>query len=92
MAYQNFYSKRKPEENSGLELLKNKIKNKELSGVYVFSGEEEYLKRSYFSSLCKAAKDIDTNVTVIDEENFSYASLYDAVTCAPGIDYISSFF
>ena len=93
MAYNNFYSKKKsPVSADGLLKLKSRIKDKCPSGVYLFHGEEEYMKRFYFSELCKTAQGGEANITVIEAENFSYEKLLDAASAAPAIDYTDSFF
>lgn len=93
MAYQSFYNKKKSAaENEDLQILKKRIKDKEPSGVYIFRGEEEYMKRFYFSELCKSAGDTDANVNIIDGSDFTYESFLDAVNTAPAIDYTDSFF
>ena len=75
MAYQTGYSKysKTSADDDRLSLLKQKIKDGKLSGVYLFHGKEEYLKRYYFEMLTKGAGDTDVNVTVIDGADFSNA-------------------
>lgn len=93
MAYQSFYNKkRSAAENEDLQILKKRIKEKTPSGVYIFRGEEEYMKRFYFSELCKSAGDTDANVNIIDSSDFTYEGFLDAVNTAPAIDYSDSFF
>lgn len=95
MAYNGtgYYSKKKTAaESENLRVIKARIKEKKPSGIYIFRGEEEYMKRFYYSELCKAAIDSDSNITVINSEDFSYEKLADAMTAAPAVDYSGSFF
>ena len=94
MAYQTGYSKysKTSADDDRLSLLKQKIKDGKLSGVYLFHGKEEYLKRYYFEMLTKGAGDTDVNVTVIDGADFSYADFTDAFYTVAAIDYSDSFF
>ncbi len=79
-------------DNDRLSLLKEKIKNGDFGGVYLFHGQEEYLKRHYFNMLLSGAGDTDVNLTVIDGTDFSYQKFADTVYTAPSIDYSNSFF
>ncbi len=90
----NFYPKKKQgnAENEAFNLLKTRIKEKSIGGAYIFRGQEEYMKRFYFSELCKASGDAVANVNVIDDEDFCAEVLLDAVNTAPSIDYSDSFF
>ncbi|MBE6571047.1 MAG: hypothetical protein E7656_02220 [Ruminococcaceae bacterium] len=94
MAGYSYYKKKqtKSSDNENLSELKARIKEKSPAGIYLFRGEEEYMKRFYFSELCKSSGDSDSNVNVIDAEDFSYERLLDAVNTAPAIDYSDSFF
>lgn len=85
------YKKKTVQDTSALDFLKERIKEKALSGMYLFYGEEEYLKRFYFSELKKASGD-ETNVTVIDADDFSFEKLFDAVNTVASFDYTDSFF
>ena len=89
--YSNYKNNKKSSDNENLSELKARIKEKNPAGIYLFRGEEEYMKRFYFSELCKSSGDTDSNVNVIDAEDFSYEKLLDAVNTAPAIDYSDSF-
>lgn len=91
--YYNYNKKQtSSSDNENLSELKARIKQKNPGGIYIFHGEEEYMKRFYFSELCKSSGDSDTNVNTIDADDFSYEKLLDAVNTAPAIDYSDSFF
>ncbi len=91
--YYNYNKKQtSSSDNENLSELKARIKQKNPGGIYLFHGEEEYMKRFYFSELCKSSGDSDANVNTIDADDFSYEKLLDAVNTAPAIDYSDSFF
>ena len=91
--YGNYNKKQqRSSDNENLSELKARIKEKNPGGIYVFHGEEEYMKRFYFSELCKSSGDSDANVNTVDADDFSYEKLLDAVNTAPAIDYSDSFF
>lgn len=78
-----------------LSTLRERLKSGELSGVYVFRGEEEYTKRYYFGEMKKAAgkgASSSGNITEFYGDEFSFPDFYDAVMTAPGLDYAGSFF
>lgn len=87
----DYKKKTKPNDNDGTEILKERIKTKALSGMYLFYGQEEYLKRYYFSELAKAAGD-NTNVTNIDADDFSFEKFFDSVNTVASFDYSDSLF
>ena len=75
--------------------MRERLKSGELSGVYVFRGEEEYTKRHYFGEMKKAAgkgASSSGNITEFYGDEFSFPDFYDAVMTAPGLDYAGSFF
>lgn len=67
MAYIRKDDAKKEAVKAALDELKRRIKDGDTSGVYVFSGEEEYMKRHYFRELCRFAKD-SVNVSVLQGE------------------------
>lgn len=71
--------------------LRERLKSDSLAGVYLFRGEEEYLKRYYYGELKKSAGD-DSNITEFYAEAFHFSEFYDALTTAPDVDYSDSFF
>ena len=66
---------------------KNQIKSGRASGVYVFAGEEEYLKRYYLTSLRNATVTDPAfgvfNNPVFDGEKVDFAALTDAIKAPP---------
>ncbi len=59
--------------------LKQRIGNKDISGVYVFWGEEEYLKRSYLSMMVKICGNDAFSYKVMDGKNFSLGEFVSSV-------------
>lgn len=92
MAYSSRKKAEAEEAAASLQLLREKLKSGELSGVYLFRGEEEYLKRYYFGELKKAAGNSGAKVTEFYGGDFQYTEFADAVYTAPDIDYTGSFF
>lgn len=94
MAFVNYKKKQAADSDSAqkLSMLKARIKEKNTCGIYLFRGEEEYMKRFYFSELKKASGDADSNVTVIDSDSFSLEKLLDSVNTVAAFDYSDSFF
>ncbi len=88
------YNKKKAQGSASENLseLKVRLKEKNISGVYLFRGEEEYMKRHYFSEIVKAAGIDSSNLSVLQGADFSPEALYDAVNTAAAIDYSDSFF
>lgn len=66
---------------------KNLLKSDNLAGAYVFSGEEDYLKRYYLAQLREKAVSDDSfatfNHAVYDGEEIDFASLRDDVLSPP---------
>lgn len=92
--YSSGFSKKRAEADKAAQSvtnLRDRIKSGSLAGVYLFRGEEEYLKRYYYGELKKAAGD-SSNITEFYAESFSFSEFYDALTTAPDIDYSGSFF
>ena len=56
---------------ANLGILKHRIKEKNLSGAYVFYGEEEYTKNFYYSELVKACGNKALNVKTHYAEVFT---------------------
>lgn len=63
--------------------LKKRIKEKKLSGVYVFYGEEVYTMRSYYDAVKNAVGVSPLNVTTIVGDDFSLAAFADACDTTP---------
>ena len=67
--------------------LKQRLKSSELSGVYIFGGEEEYLVRHYLSELRRAAGVDEAfavfNNPVFDGEEVDFSALAEAVKAPP---------
>ena len=66
---------------------KNLLKSDNVSGAYIFSGEEDYLKRYYLAQLCAVAVPDESfstfNHAVYDGEEIDFASLRDDVMSPP---------
>lgn len=66
---------------------KNLIKSDNVAGVYIFSGEEDYLKRYYLAELRKKTVGDDTfsafNYAMYDGEEIDFASIRDDVLSPP---------
>ena len=70
-----------------LSQLKLRLKSGELAGWYIFSGEEDYLKKYYMSSL-RAALAIDEvfapfNHVVFDADSINFAAVAEAIKSPP---------
>lgn len=82
MAYDN----KKKEEGAGLKKLKEDIKTGALASLYVFHGEESYLKEYYRDAIEKQIADSgfsEFNITVIDGSDLTADILTDAVESLP---------
>ena len=71
--------------------LKARIKSGELSGVYIFGGEEEYLVRYYLNQLVGAVGGTDSPFAVFnnlffDGEEVSFSEITEAVKSPPMMD------
>jgi len=66
---------------------KSRLKSGNLSGAYLFAGEEDYLKKFYLNSLISAVVSDESlapfNHIVYDGEKINFAALYDAVKAPP---------
>lgn len=81
MAYQKNYGKKDDSSKEALAELKRRIADGDIHGAYVFTGDEEYMKRYYFSELCKASGD-SVNVSVLRGE-VDFGQLCDELTAVP---------
>ena len=68
---------------ANLGILKQRIKEKNLSGAYVFYGEEEYTKNFYYSELVKACGNKALNVKTLYAEDFTIQAFINACDTAP---------
>lgn len=84
------YTKKQKTKDDPKDVLKNKIKSGDLSGTYIFYGPEEYLKRYYFSELCKGSASF--NVTEFSGDTFSFSDFFDAVSTVAITESPVSFF
>ncbi|MBR3996395.1 MAG: DNA polymerase III subunit delta [Clostridia bacterium] len=64
MAYKKTYEKNAENSKQAENELKRRLREKDVQGVYIFTGDEEYMKRHYFSELCKASGD-KVNISVL---------------------------
>ncbi len=64
-------------------LLKERIKNGNLSGAYVFYGEEEYTKNHYCEQLMKFCGNRSLNVKTLYGDEFSFEAFINACDTAP---------
>lgn len=86
MAYKKNYGKKQDDISKQAENeLKRRLKEKDVSGVYVFTGDEEYMKRHYFSELCKASGE-SINVSVLRGE-IDFGELCDELASVPMQDF-----
>lgn len=74
-----------PDNEAAIAELKNRIKTGECEGLYIFTGEEEYMKRYYFSELCRAAGDA-VNVSVL-RGSVDYGELCDELVSVPVMEF-----
>ncbi len=61
--------------------LKRRLKDGDTEGVYIFTGDEEYMKRYYFTELCRAAGD-SVNITTLRGE-MDFGKLCDELCAVP---------
>lgn len=66
--------------------LKLKIKNKDIYGVFVLWGQEEYLKRYYYSEFVKICGNDAFNSKTIDGKSFSLSEFVNCVSTVSGGD------
>lgn len=55
MAYTKAQDAKKEASKAAVAELKRRLTDGDTAGLYIFSGDEEYMKRYYFSELCRAA-------------------------------------
>ena len=67
--------------------LKNKIKASDITGAYIFAGEEDYLKKYYLEELSKIACPDEAfsvfNKTLFDGEEIDFESVEEAIKAPP---------
>lgn len=80
MAYKKDNDAKKANEMAIAEL-KRRIKDGGTGGVYVFTGDEEYMKRYYFTELCRDAGE-SVNITTLRGE-MDFGKLCDELSCVP---------
>ncbi len=80
MAYTKGADAKKANEQALAEL-KRRIKDGDTEGVYIFSGDEEYMKRYYFTELCRTAGD-SVNITTLRGE-MDFGKLCDELSSVP---------
>ena len=68
-----------------LNMLKEHIKNKNFGGVYLFFGEEEYLKSYYLKAFSDAllCGEEEFNLIKFDEKSYNFEELFDALESYP---------
>ncbi len=81
MAYKSATDAKKEASKQAIAELKNRLSAGNTEGLYVFSGDEEYMKRYYFSSLCTAAGD-SVNITTL-RGDMDFGKLCDELTAVP---------
>lgn len=79
MAYQK--NAKQEEAKKALDELKRRLREGDTQGVYIFSGQEEYMKRYYYSQLCKCAGE-RVNVTVL-RDTLDFGKLCDELSSVP---------
>ncbi len=70
MAYMDKKKKAAEDAKAALTELRRRIKEGDTQGVYIFSGDEEYMKRYYFSELKKSAGESINLLTMQGEVDF----------------------
>ncbi len=81
MAYKKNYGKKDDSAKESLTELKRRLKEGDVGGVYLFTGDEEYMKRYYFTELCKASGDA-VNISVLRGE-VDFGELCDEINAVP---------
>ena len=82
MAYDN----KKKEDGAGLKKLKEDVKSGQLAPIYIFHGEESYLKEYYRDAIEKQIAEsgfAEFNITIFDGGEFSADQLTDAIESLP---------
>ncbi len=83
MAKTEYKPKKEDVYASNLSVLRDRIKNADLSGSYVFYGEEEYLKNYYYDELAKACGEKELNVKALYGADFTLDGFFDACDTSP---------
>lgn len=81
MAYQKHTDAKQETAKLATDELKRRLKDGDTQGVYIFSGDEEYMKRYYFSQLCACAGE-SVNVTVL-RDTLDFGQLCDELVSVP---------
>ncbi len=81
MAYTKAADAKKEASKQAVAELGRRLSDGDTEGLYIFSGDEEYMKRYYFSSLCRAAGD-GVNVTTLRGE-MDFGQLCDELASVP---------
>ena len=81
MAYKKNYGKKDDSSKEAIAELKRRLKDGDVGGVYLFTGDEEYMKRYYFSELCKASGDA-VNISVL-RGDVDFGELCDEISAVP---------
>ena len=82
MAYnKKNYGKKDDSAKEALAELKRRLKEGDIGGTYLFTGDEEYMKRYYFSELCKASGE-SVNISVL-RGDVDFGELCDEVSAVP---------
>ncbi len=81
MAYQKYTDSKQEAAKLAIDELKRRLKDRDTQGVYIFSGDEEYMKRYYFSQLCACAGE-SVNVTVL-RDTLDFGKLCDELVSVP---------
>lgn len=81
MAYKKNYGKKDESSKEAVNELKRRLKDKDTQGVYLFTGDEEYMKRYYFTELCKASGD-SVNISVL-RGAVDFGELCDELSAVP---------
>ena len=85
MAY-NQTAKKSEENSASFTVLKQKVKEKSTSGIFVFYGEEEYTKRYYFSQLAESAGEDGFNLRTFYEKELRAEDLFAFLDTVPSGD------
>ena len=80
MATENKQYKQKAAElhAANLRLLKERLKSREVSGSYVFYGDEDYTKNYYYDELCAFCENKALNIKTISGNEFNIVDFINA--------------
>ena len=81
MAYTSRKDAQREDAAKALAELKDRLRTGDTAGVYLFSGEEDYLKRHYFRELCRSAGE-SVNVAVLSGP-LDFGEFCDAYSSVP---------